>query len=357
MKKLLIDVGSTSIKWTVDSEESGKGEVSRPPFPSPLRHAPPFFEVDPEAIWHVVSTIVEQAGSVDSIALSVQMHGYVLGDEAGRAVSPYVSWQDERASLPVGDSTYLEQFPVRIERQSGTSLKANLPAVSLYAMQAIEPEIVRRARLFFTLGSYLAFRLTGRNVTHLTDAAPSGFYDVTTCRPSAVAPAWLSLPEAVESLRHIGLHQGIAVHPPVGDQQASVMGAGLESGALLLNLGTAAQLCAVEPSPCFGEFESRPYFNGTTLCTVTRLLGGRDMRQHEDDPVFGDRMTHDYLQAIRKLPSRKRLRVIGGAAQHYRSLIDSVCQRLALPYTVETESDALDGLNKLAAMEKTHEIL
>lgn len=355
MKKLLIDVGSTSVKWTVNSEKSGKGEVGRLPFPSPLRHEPPFFEVNPEAIWNVVSAIVGQAGSVDCIALSVQMHGYVLGDETGRAVSPYVSWQDERATLPVGKSTYLEQFPARIERQSGTSLKANLPAVSLYAMRTIEPETLRRSRMFFTLGSYLAFRLTGRNATHLTDAAPSGFYDVTTCRPSAVAPAWLSLPEAVESLRPIGRDQGVAVHPPVGDQQASVMGAGLASDAFLLNLGTAAQLCAVEPSPCFGEFESRPYFNGATLCTVTRLLGGRDIRQHENDPAFGDRMTQDYLQAIRKLPPRRRLRVIGGAAQHYRSLIDSVCQRLALPYTVEMESDALDGLNKLVAMEKSHE--
>ena len=89
MRCLLIDVGSTSLKSAVYDTQSGeKGDVRKCPFPAPLRNEPPFFEVDAGAILAAVHTLIDDRMPADAICFSVQMHGYLLGDASGRAVTP-----------------------------------------------------------------------------------------------------------------------------------------------------------------------------------------------------------------------------------------------------------------------------
>lgn len=274
-------------------------------------------------------------------------------------MTPYISWQDERADLQENGISYINRYPHLIAPQSGSSRKSNLPAISLFAMKSLDPEVFCQANVFFTLGSYIAFRLTAENATHLTDAAPSGFCDVGTCRPSALSIPGMAMPQARRDFTPVGIYVGKYVRPtiftPVGDQQAAVLGSGLPEDSYLLNLGTAAQLCTLARQPVFGDYESRPYFDGQTLCTVTRLPGGRDFLRMPENNELPDILARAYHQAMLRLPSRNRLLVTGGAANYHSQLIDQVCRRLAIPFDIMTSSDPLDGLIALLPKEKIPE--
>ena len=74
----------------------------------------------------------------------------------------------------------------------------------------------------------------------------------------------------------LGLPLGVPVYPPVGDNQASYIGAaGLEGRLLLLNLGTGGQISI--PSAVFEfrrEFETRPLPTGGYFMVGASLCGG-----------------------------------------------------------------------------------
>jgi sugar (pentulose or hexulose) kinase len=292
MNYLLIDIGSTAIKWLL--YEPGNAEL-RPaslPFPPRIQHPDPrIFTVDPGKINACISFILKAAlenrKEIRGIFISTQMHGHLLGDAQGNVITPYISWQDERSLMPAGEgNTYFErfkrQYPEAIFPGTGTSLKPNLPACSLYAQTYRQSEVMEAARVFYTLGSYIAYTLTGQNHCHATDAAATGFYDVEHGRENELllrnSPyCRLEYPAMHSLVRPVGEYRGIPVYSPVGDQQAAALGCGLEPGDVLLNLGTAAQACGI--SECFaaGHYESRPYFHNRYLNTVTGLTGGRDI--------------------------------------------------------------------------------
>lgn len=321
---LLIDVGSTNIKWKTGGESAFRSTA----FPLPFRSDPPYYEADGHEIYAVVKGLIDRERP-KRVFLSVQMHGYVLLN-GGKEVTGYVSWRDERAAALKPRFTLTEEY--------GVSLKPNLPRLSVQAQTAEADE-------FCTLGSYLVYKLTGNNVTHITDAAASGFYNAV--RRTADHSVY-RLPCARYTVEAAGTYGGCVVYTPVGDQQAAVLGALSPEAAgrlYLLNLGTAGQLCALSPAFVKGAFESRPYFGGGTLCTVTRLPGGAYLAAAgscEDELFFA------YTDALRRLPPRNGILVTGGAAVYHRALLQRVLERTGLPYSFCDRGEALNGLNLLA---------
>ena len=348
MKCLLIDVGSTSLKSAVyDARLGEKGDVRRCPFPDPLRSEPPFFEVEPEEILAAVHTLIDEAMPLDAICFSVQMHGYLLGDATGRAVTPYISWQDERSMRLPEDRRYAFALPA----SRGVAKKPNLPLAGLHMMRLKQPRLFRLASRVYSLGSFIAHDLTGRNAAHITDLAPMGAYDARSGVMEETGLPSLEFPQALTSFAPVGTHRGAQVYAPVGDQQASTMGSGLSPSEYLLNLGTATQVCAVSEQPVYGEFESRPYFDGQTLCTVTRLTGGRTIAERIDETGLDKALAAEYAAALAKLPTRDKLLAVGGVSTHFPELIQAVLDRIGIEYAVRPEADALDGLIELIQKE------
>ncbi len=325
---LFIDLGSSYIKWRV-----GNGAVKRVAFPKEAKLSPPYFEVPADKIKDKVLAIVDSS-SCRRIFMSVQMHGYVLLDSLGREITNYISWQDRRSEGM--------DIPIQLVAENGVSLKPNLPRASLYAMSLRQPEIYGRAHTFCTLGSYLTYILTGVNMTHITDAASSGFYNVITCEGKSS----LQLPQATKTVRLAGKYKDMLVYTPVGDQQAAVLGCGAGEESYVMNLGTAGQLCCVNSSFIHGDYESRPYFGGKTLCTVSRLMAGRELVSGSDHWVHA--LYEDYYNALQKLPVRKDIVVTGGAAKFFRPQLIRAIERMGLPYTFNENMDALEGLRILS---------
>lgn len=335
MRRLYLDIGSTNIKSMIS--DGGKcEEVFRTPFPPPVLDENGRFEVDPQSILDAVLPVVGKAGCGE-VFISTQMHGYLLADARGEPVTRYISWQDRRA----------EHSGVRIgiSAESGTSMKANLPRAGVAVIASELPEVFARAAEFFTLGSYLAWALTGNNATHITDAAASGYYNV---KRHTAENFPLQLPQALYEVRPTGTYRGSLVYAPMGDQQCAVKGAGGNEETLILNLGTAAQMCTVAKGFVSGEFESRPYFGGDTLCTVTGLSGGKRLHSLDGKESAVNELAEEYAAAARRLPPRKKLLITGGAFAYYRSLLKEALEKLAVPYTVNEGADALEGLKLIS---------
>ncbi len=323
---LYIDIGSTNIKWAVSDGRKGKM-----PFPLPFDCVYPHYEVDAEEIFSSVAKLIFSL-SPSRVFFSVQMHGYVLLKE-GKTVTGYVSWRDERGGVLHPEFSLTEEY--------GVGMKPNLPRLSLQAQKTDADE-------FCTLGSYLIYRLTGNNVTHITDAASSGFYNVRTGRAD---PTVYRLPQISLKLEEAGRIENTAVFTSVGDQQASVLGAvGTDRfDGYILNLGTAGQACCIEDGFVTGEFESRPYFSGT-LCTVTGLPGGRYLSESQNRSAEEriQNLTEAYKAAFRKLPKRAGLLVTGGVVRYYREILKSSLERLGRKYHLNEGEDALSGLKILS---------
>lgn len=335
-KHLLIDVGSTHIKWTSMDETGLRGPEKRLPFPRRLPGLENIHEVDLESIVQRIFAILEEAGTMTSLWLATQMHGYVLADETGHPLTPYIAWQDKRA---LG-----KPMPFTLSPSYGVHLKANLPRASIEVIRQTNPDLYARVTQFFTLGSYLIYRLIGLNATHITEAAPSGFYDAG--KPISTP---FNLPNACQQIKPLGKIGTCLVYPPVGDQQASVYGANDYNEAMILNLGTAAQLCTLAPGRVYGDFESRPFFGPYTLCTVTGLPGGREIDQQDALRELEDTMVSRYQAALKQLPKRSKLVLIGGVINHHAPLLERVTQRLGWhQVTYDHHADALEGLRRLA---------
>ncbi|MDD6995092.1 MAG: FGGY family carbohydrate kinase [Candidatus Borkfalkiaceae bacterium] len=330
MKNLYIDIGSTNIK----SLEDG-GKIERIPFPAPVLNANGKYEVNPFEIVGAVRRVVDSS-SAERVFFSTQMHGYLLADGKGNLLTNYISWRDRRAE------TFGIVLPMK--KENGVDMKPNLPRAGVEAVKRERPDLFAQAKEFFTLGSYVAFSLTKRNASHITDLAASGFYNV---KKRSTEPFSLRLPEAYYDVAPVGEYGGKTIYAPVGDTQCAAKGSGGDDG-YVLNLGTAAQcLTRAEGFVC-GDFESRPYFNGATLCTVTGLPGGGVIGAGKEDGLC-DKLYGAYSAALRRLPERKKIVAIGGTVRFHRELIENVLQRIGLPFSISDGEDALSGLQKIAA--------
>ncbi len=345
MKYLCIDIGSTSIKYA--ESENGKlpEKVSKTPFPEPLPLPEPFYEADAEKIFSIVKKIIDSS-SAEAVMFSVQMHGYVLADKRGGLLTGYISWRDKRAGLkPYGFS---------LSPEHGVKLKYNLPRASVIVTAMLFPEIAKEAEVFYTLGSYLAFRLTGNNVTHITDAAASGFYNCITGRvdfDEKDYPVKLSLPTAFTEVKPAGVYNGKTIYTPVGDQQATILGLG-ENDCYILNLGTAAQMCETGDIFLSGDFECRPFFDGKFLYTVTGLYGGGYIRENSRQKAITQILVSNYKTALEKLPEKNELVVTGGTLEYHKDLIFGVLKELNVKSRIAGKVDAINGLCYLAKVEE-----
>lgn len=324
---LYLDIGSTNMKW-----QFGDGEIGHRPFVKNKTEAAPYCEIDLKEILRAVYGILA-IQRFDRLFLSVQMHGYVLLDENGSELTDYISWKDRRASLV--------SIPFTMHSENGVELKDNLPRAGVYAISRLKPELYRSIREFCTFGSYLCRKLTGVNATHITDAAPSGFFNVRTC----LGRAEFVLPKACREVGPVGYYRGAQVFTPVGDQQAAVYGIAENKGAYILNLGTTGQMCCLCEQSCEGPFESRPFFGTGSLCTVSGLPAGEALAGNgpQDKEIL-----QAYRNALARLPARRSLIVVGGAASFYRRRLQGILSQLALPFIFSEGESALKGLKLLA---------
>lgn len=279
MKTLGLDIGSTYIKagWL----DGGRArEVQRLPMPAFVDTSGTARELDPAVVLETVYEILDYYSDAESIWIAGQMSCFTFVDRDGNALVPIISWQDERVN-DVQPLAY--RLGPDLVRALGNELRPGLPIATLGLVSVI-PTDIRQSGYFTSLMGFVAGSLIGTwaHATHVSDAAASGMWDLVAgaWNSDAVAEAGLrvdQMPAGTWSCVPLGrTARGALVHAPVGDQQASLIGAGLRLGALSVNIATGGQ-ASVLTTTCRHApgVQLRPYVNGDYLRTVTHLPAGR----------------------------------------------------------------------------------
>ncbi|HQX11413.1 MAG TPA: FGGY family carbohydrate kinase [Thermoflexales bacterium] len=297
MRSIGIDLGTTSIKGAVLNLDTRALEhVTRQPFPDRVAGLPRLhYEVDPQAVVDATRDVLEallaHAPDCQSITLCSQMHGVVLTDAAGKALSNVITWQDQRAMAPGPQSgqTWFEALKARLApddlRQVGNDLWVMRPASVLFWM-AQNGQLPPGAR-FCALPDYVTAQLCGAPVaTDYGHAAASAFFNFDTGdwhheMLGRLGLDGLGLPrvagrdEVIAEYRHAA--RAIPFHPPMADQQCSLYGAGLNPGELSVNVSTGSQVAMLNDGPVYGDFQTRPYYDGQYLLTCIHVPAGRSL--------------------------------------------------------------------------------
>ena len=227
---------------------------------------------------------------VRTIAIAGQMHGVLLADRALNPVTNLITWCDQRAAALTA-SLDRATWPVG---RTGCYLHPGYGGATL-AILATQGGIPQRSTAF-SIADFVAARLTGIAATEPTHAASWGIMDIRCHEWDKELVTRLAIPEDVlpeikpgltelGPLRvALGLPSRVTVCSPLGDNQASFMGTcGLDSDAMLLNLGTGGQISL----PCrefvfCPEVETRPLPFGGFLLVGASLCGGRAYAQLKD---------------------------------------------------------------------------
>jgi sugar (pentulose or hexulose) kinase len=303
MSFLAIDLGTTFIKGAVlDLDNLRLQQMRRQPFPGPISRLPPLcYEVDPDAIITTVRNLIDEllaaappgrpplGPACEGIVFCTQMHGLVLCNEEGHALSNFISWQDQRVlnPYPKGGS-YLDRLLALVtlhERQQlGHELQPSRPLCFLYWMA--ENELLPRTPAY-------PVGLPDFVIAHLCQSEPSmeatgaGAHCALNLETldwhhsliERLGLAHLRWPDIRPFGEVVGVYhtggQALSCYTPVGDHQCALAGAFLREGELSLNISTGSQASMVTQSWQPGDYQTRPFFDGRFLNTITGIPAGR----------------------------------------------------------------------------------
>lgn len=295
MRYLALDLGTSFLKGAVvDLDAPSIGHVSREAFPAPRTGLPPLHvEVPVEAIIaatrRLLARLGEAAPDAAGVVLCAQMHGMVLADHQGRALSPAITWQDQRAAerMPGSSRSYYDALVEHLTPDQvaalGNGLKPSLPLCVL-ARWAARGELPAAA-MPVSLADYVLSVLSGQPpVAEPTMAASMGMLDLArgAWHKGVLAAlgldglTWPSLAATATPAYMLRVGgRDVPCYPPVGDHQAAVTGALLEPDELSLNISTGSQVGVITPAFTVGDYEVRPFFDGRFLQTIVRIPAGR----------------------------------------------------------------------------------
>ena len=333
MNLLFIDFGSSFIKYSIYDELTGEYiSENKIEFPKPIIDDGIHFHVSTKEISDSVFKIIGESEKHDfkKMLISVQMHGYITKKASGE-FSDYVSWRDKSGDIKKKNFQNIDI------NKFGTSFKSNLPLTKIEKFQADKE--------FFTLGSYLAWILCGKNITHITDACASGFFYAETGEKNEFSER-IKMPCVSKSICVIGEHGTAKVYTPFGDHQVSFLGSGANDNAYLLNIGTATQISCIEDENFICKScEKRPYFyDSKRLFTISGITGGIILYKERENKEFIKQLK----AAIKILPKKKKLLVGGGGSAYIYNYLREEMLRSGIKCEYLNKNIGMEGLKMIA---------
>ena len=232
-------------------ERSG-GSGSRSPHPDGT-------ECEPETWWDALAAA--SAGlleGVEALAVAGQQHGMVVLDDGGQVVRPALLWNDTRSASDAADLVHELGGAQPWADAVGSVPVAAFTVTKLRWLARAEPDHAARVARVMLPHDWLTWRLAGRPEVATTDrgdASGTGYWSPATgeYRTDLLVRAFgreLGVPRVAGPAEVIGeTGQGIALAAGTGDNTAAALGLGLESGDMVVSLGTPGTAFAVAASP------------------------------------------------------------------------------------------------------------
>ena len=296
MRYLGIDIGSSFIKGAIlDPVAMRLVHSERVRFPKPVGglHAS-FREFRPPEI--VVATrsllgrLLQYAPDAAGVVMCSQLHGFVLTGDDGCAASNFISWQDQRAlmAMPCGDGTYFDEVNRRItsdeRRQLGNEPLPGVPLTLLFWL-AYHARLPSQRTTVASLPNFVIANLCGDTPkSDITHAGGHGAFNIETLDWHHAVIEKLGLhgvrwPEIVAHGTVVGeWHASTGKLPfftPVGDFHCSQLGTLLAEDDLSVNISTGSAVIRLANGCETGDFQTRPWFDGRFLKTITHIPAGR----------------------------------------------------------------------------------
>jgi len=243
----------------------------------------------------LLKEVAAQAADPDvlGIGFSGQMHGVLLVGGACTPLTNLITWRDRRTLESEGAGSLdaaLARLDAHAPARVGCRLNAGYGGATLHWLAA-DGRIPEGSRAL-TIADYVAASLSGAASTEPTHAASWGLLDAASGQWDAASVERLSIPASAlpeirpsgteigritpEAAAELSLPEEVRVCAPVGDNQASVIGAaGLATDAAVLNLGTGGQISVPCPDYKFiPPLETRPMPMGGYILVGASLCGG-----------------------------------------------------------------------------------
>ncbi|MHC4694812.1 MAG: sedoheptulokinase [Planctomycetota bacterium] len=246
-----------------------------------------------ELIQKLLSEKDIEENAVVSIGITGQMHGVLLVNPDLQPQSNLITWRDQRTLADNKPGSINESgglLDKTVHERTGCRLHAGYGGATLQWLQ--KHGQLSEGAVALTIADYVAACLTGVCATEQTHAASWGIFNLQKGRWDSEAIDKLGIPEkvlpAVNSTakplgtiqpaiaQQLGLGPDVQVCRPVGDNQASIIGAaGFADDVLVLNLGTGGQISIPQKEYKFVEtFETRPMPFGGFILVGASLCGG-----------------------------------------------------------------------------------
>ena len=293
MYTLCVDLGATFIKFGVFDSSGKLLKVSRTPCPPFLDESGPNREVSFEKIYEIVlgqlqnhfATLTDL--NISKMAFSTQMQGFVLvNKETNKISSNYFSWQDKRSlnCREIFEAALNDQIRYDI----GNEFKLGHAVTTLLALNQqskIAPNLIP-----LPLGDAIISQLIGEiPKMHATNACGYGAWSVQKKEwhfnfLNSLGLSEIKFPSVTNHFCKVGNYRGASVFTCVGDQQAALLGAGLndDENLISVNVATGSQVGLISKAYYSSVEESktiqiRPYFEDAYLHCVTHLPAGRSI--------------------------------------------------------------------------------
>lgn len=241
-----VDIGTGSTK-TIAADAAGKVYASYQQGYETFQPRSLYSEQDPEKLLQAVkagiANVVQQMGYPPAaITFSAAMHGLIAIDSTGTALTPLITWADNR-SYEVAAALKGTDTGRALYHQTGTPVHAMSPLCKILWLREQQPEIFARTAMFAGIKSYLFYHLLQRYVTDHSMASATGLLDLHTLKWSRLALdtagiRQVQLPELVRTRQVLtGLVPAIAAE--LGIPASTPLIAGGSDGCLA-QLGSAA---------------------------------------------------------------------------------------------------------------------
>ncbi|MDJ0955188.1 MAG: glycerol kinase GlpK [Acidimicrobiia bacterium] len=258
-----IDQGTTSSRFVIVDEEGSFVSVAQMEHQQVLPR-PGWVEHHPDEIWantqKVIVDALEQANlrpaDLDAIGITNQRETVVLWDRSsGEAVANAIVWQDTRTAelaKKLGSSYGVDAFRAKTGLPPSTYFSGPKVRWLLDSRSDLKARANSGELAFGTIDAWLAYKLTGRHVTDVTNASRTMLMDIETLQwdedlCEAIGVPESLLPEIVPSSGVIapctGVLEGTVLAAMLGDQHAALVGqAGFDPGDTKVTYGTGAFL-------------------------------------------------------------------------------------------------------------------
>lgn len=243
---LALDQGTTSSRAILFDRQGQPVASAQQEYPQHFPQ-PGWVEHDPLDIWHSQLACARQvlaergvdAAEVAAIGIANQRETTVVWDRrTGEPLCHALVWQDRRTA-EICDALRAAGHAPLIQRKTGLELDAYFSATKLQWLLTHVPGARTRAErgelAFGTVDSWLAFKLTGRHVTDVSNASRTMLFNINSLRWDEELLALFGvpasmLPEVVDSSTEIAttkeewFGRAIPLAGIAGDQQAATFG-------------------------------------------------------------------------------------------------------------------------------------